>query len=105
MLTVTKPGTLLINPTIGSGIGRACAVMFAKEGVAGLLIADLDPNTAADVVEECKAVATNKQFLAQTAQVDITQEDSVRNLMAQMAQAFGRMDYCVNCAGVSVLSF
>ncbi len=75
--------------------------MFAKEGAAGVLVADVAIEAAADVVAECKAVATNTQFRAEAVHVDITQEDSVRRLIGRMTEVFGRMDYCVNCAGVS----
>jgi NAD(P)-dependent dehydrogenase (short-subunit alcohol dehydrogenase family) len=75
--------------------------MFAKEGAAGVLVADVAIEAAADVVAECKAVATNTRFQAEAVHVDITQEDSVRSLTGRMAEVFGRMDYCVNCAGVS----
>ncbi|KAI1470381.1 NAD(P)-binding protein [Daldinia caldariorum] len=86
----------------GSGIGRACALLFAKEGAAGVMVADLAVDAANDVVAECKAVATNSQFQAEAIQVDITQEDSVRRLMGRMIDVFKRMDYCVNCAGIGV---
>jgi NAD(P)-dependent dehydrogenase (short-subunit alcohol dehydrogenase family) len=54
-------------------------------------------------VAECKAIATiaNASFRAEAIQVDITQEDSVKNAVSQMRRSFGRIDYCVNCAGVS----
>jgi NAD(P)-dependent dehydrogenase (short-subunit alcohol dehydrogenase family) len=34
-------------------------------------------------------------------QVDVTAEKSVTRAMEHMVQTFGRIDYCVNCAGVS----
>lgn len=85
----------------GSGIGRACALLFAKEGASGVLVADLDVDSATEAVAECKAVATNSRFHAEAIEVDITREDAVRRLMNRMVEAFGRIDYCVNCAGVS----
>lgn len=65
------------------------------------MIADLNLEAARNVVAECQAVATNSQFRTEAVQVDITREDSVRNLVDRMVQVFGRIDYCVNCAGVS----
>jgi NAD(P)-dependent dehydrogenase (short-subunit alcohol dehydrogenase family) len=88
---------------IGSGIGKACALLFAKEGAAGVMVADLVTNAARDVVAECGTVATNSKFHAEAVQVDITQEDSVKTAVSRMVQLFGRVDYCVNCAGVSFL--
>ena len=85
----------------GSGIGRACAVLLAKEGASGVMVADLAIDTARDTVAECQTVATNPQFQGKAVLVDVTREDSVRRLFSEMVSAFGRIDYCVNCAGVS----
>lgn len=87
--------------TTGSGIGRACALLFAKEGAAGVMVADLDADAGGNVAAECKAVATNVEFRVEQIPVDITLEVSVKHATAQTIQAFGRIDYCINCAGVS----
>ncbi|CAJ2513177.1 Uu.00g012960.m01.CDS01 [Anthostomella pinea] len=42
------------------------------------------------------------RFRAEAIQVDITKLDSVRDLVSRMMQIFGRMDYCVNSAGIGV---
>lgn len=100
-LSITLP--LLTMIMIGSGIGKACALLLAKEGAASVLVADIAIDSAKDVAAECKAAATNNQFRAEAIQVDITQEDSVRSLMVHMVKLFDRMDYCINCAGVSTI--
>ena len=87
--------------TLGSGIGRASALLLAKEGAAAIMIADLALDAAKNVVAECQAVASNSQMRTEAVQVDVTREDSVRNLVKRMVNGFGRIDYCVNCAGVS----
>ncbi|MCJ1467227.1 hypothetical protein MMC07_005850 [Pseudocyphellaria aurata] len=86
----------------GSGIGRACAVLLAKEGASGLVVADLAIDAARDTVAECHTVATNTQFRSKAVLVDVTREDSVRSLFSGTVSAFGRVDYCVNSAGVGV---
>ncbi|KAI1771742.1 hypothetical protein F4818DRAFT_202596 [Hypoxylon cercidicola] len=86
----------------GSGIGRACALLLAKEGAAGVIVADIAMSAAEDVVAECRAAATNSRFHVEAIQVDITQETSVRDLVGRTMQVFGRLDYCVNCAGIGV---
>ncbi|KUL86301.1 hypothetical protein ZTR_08596 [Talaromyces verruculosus] len=86
----------------GSGIGRACAIGFAKDGAAGIFITDINLEAAKNVAAECKAVATSANFRVETLQVDITQEDSVQSATKHMVETFGRIDYCVNCAGVGV---
>ncbi|KAI5854488.1 hypothetical protein GGS23DRAFT_590597 [Durotheca rogersii] len=85
-----------------SGIGRATAILLAKDGAAGVMVADLAISAARDVVAECRAVATNARFHAEAVEVDVTQEDSVRHALGQMVRIFGRIDYCVNCAGIGV---
>ena len=92
------------NETTGSGIGKACAILFAKEGAAGVMVADVDVHASANVAAECNAVAINVDFRVEHVQVDVTLEVSVKQAITQTMQAFGRIDYCVNCAGVSFLS-
>jgi NAD(P)-dependent dehydrogenase (short-subunit alcohol dehydrogenase family) len=87
--------------TTGGGIGKACALLFAKEGAAGVMIADLDADAGGLVAAECRAVATNLEFRVEGIHIDVTLEASVKHATAQTLQAFGRIDYCVNCAGVS----
>ncbi|PYH85490.1 NAD(P)-binding protein [Aspergillus uvarum CBS 121591] len=86
----------------GSGIGKACALLFAKEGAAGVIVADLDVSAAETVGAQCVPVASNPKFRAEAIQVDITKEDSVKRAVDKAVQAFGRIDYCVNCAGIGV---
>ena len=64
-------------------------------------MADLDLDAAIAVAAKCQAVATNKTFRAEGIQVDVTHEYSVRRIFKHMVALFGRVDYCVNCAGVS----
>lgn len=85
----------------GSGIGRACAMLLAKEGASGVMVADLAIDAARDTIAECQTAAINTKFQSKAVLVDVTQEDSVRSLFSEMVSAFGRIDYCVNCVGVS----
>ncbi|RFU76450.1 short-chain dehydrogenase reductase sdr [Trichoderma arundinaceum] len=86
----------------GSGIGRACALGLAKDGAVGILIADLNIEAARHVITECMAVATACNFRAESFQIDISQEESVENATKYMVEVFGRIDYCINCAGIGV---
>ncbi|PYI20859.1 NAD(P)-binding protein [Aspergillus violaceofuscus CBS 115571] len=92
----------MLTVAIGSGIGKACALLFAKEGAAGVIVADLDVSAAETVGAQCVPVASNPKFRAEAIQVDITKEDSVKRAVDKAVQAFGRIDYCVNCAGIGV---
>lgn len=64
----------------------------------------MNVEAASRVVAECKAVAAANNFRAESLQIDITQEESVEMATKCMVKAFGRIDYCINCAGVSLVS-
>lgn len=66
------------------------------------MIADLSIDAARETQSECQAVATHPQFEGIISSTDVTKEDSVVSLFKQTAETFGRIDYCVNSAGVSV---
>ncbi|KAK7738595.1 putative secondary metabolism biosynthetic enzyme [Diatrype stigma] len=86
-----------------SGIGKACALLLAKEGASQVLIADISLAGAQDTVAESVEVAKDQSFRAHALRVDTTSEDSVRSLFKEAISILGRIDYCVNCAGYSVL--
>ncbi|KAI0913453.1 hypothetical protein F4823DRAFT_622237 [Ustulina deusta] len=84
----------------GSGICKATCLAFAKEGVRGLLVADINLEAATKTAIECGKVAKNVEFKAEAVQMDVTRADSVENAMETMITTFGRVDYCVNGVGV-----
>jgi NAD(P)-dependent dehydrogenase (short-subunit alcohol dehydrogenase family) len=83
----------------GSGIGRACALAFAREGarvaVAGRRKDPLD-KVAAEI-----AAAGGKSF---TLSCDVTRRSSVEEALAQTEQHFGRLDTILNNAGAVVVA-
>ncbi|KAI0427504.1 NAD(P)-binding protein [Xylaria sp. FL1042] len=83
-----------------SGIGRACCITFAKDGAAGVVVADINKAAALIVASECKAAAANPSIRAEALEIDVTQEDSVKRCMETARSLFGRIDYCVNSAGI-----
>ena len=103
ILLEAKPPMKLTNYP-GNGIGKATAILLAREGAAGVLIGDLYLDAANSVADECRAVATNKDFRAEGISVDVTHEYSVRRMFKRMVELFERIDYCVNCAGVSAIA-
>jgi NAD(P)-dependent dehydrogenase (short-subunit alcohol dehydrogenase family) len=82
----------------------ACALTLAKDGAAGVFIADPDLAAARAVAIKCQQVVTNPKFRAEATHVDVTDEGSVKAAAASMASNLGRIDYCVHCAGVSGLA-
>ena len=77
----------------GSGIGRAIALEFAREG-AKVLVAELDEATGRAVADELGAQARFQRC-------DVTNEDEVRATVQAAVDAFGSLDIMVNNAGVA----
>ncbi len=76
-----------------SGIGRALARRFAREGARGIAVADVDADGARAVAEDIGPQAI-------PVGCDVTQEEQVRELIARAESAFGPIDlFCAN-AGV-----
>jgi NAD(P)-dependent dehydrogenase (short-subunit alcohol dehydrogenase family) len=78
-----------------SGIGKACALALLKEGWTVVLV-----GRRADALQ---ATATESGIaLAVPMPTDITQEEQVKALFAQIEQRFGRLDLLFNNAGISI---
>ena len=80
----------------GSGIGRAIALEFAREG-AKVLVAELDEASGRAVADELGAAGAQARFQ----RCDVTNEDEVRATVQAAVDAFGRLDIMVNNAGVA----
>lgn len=76
-------------------------MVFAKEGVLGLVIADIDLEGAQETATQAKTVATNPDFWVDTVQVDVSVEESARAAITYATKYLGRIDYAVHSAGVS----
>ncbi|KAI0855391.1 hypothetical protein F4860DRAFT_519880 [Xylaria cubensis] len=83
----------------GEGIGKACAVAFAKEGAFGVMVADIDLESAALAAAECRRISERPDFRAEVASIDVTCESLFKKAVAQIVMRFGRVDNCVICAG------
>ena len=81
----------------GSGIGRACAQEFAKEG-AGLILADINQQAALETLD-----MINQHNITSVAfQVDVSNPEAVRRLADDAAQHFGSVHALVNNAAIQV---
>jgi len=79
----------------GSGIGRATAVEFAREG-ARVVAADLNAAGAAETADQI--LSSGGQ--AESVQVDVTRNDQVERMVQTAIQRFGRLDVLYNNAGL-----
>jgi NAD(P)-dependent dehydrogenase (short-subunit alcohol dehydrogenase family) len=83
----------------GTGIGRACAVLFAKEGarvaVGGRRREPLDETVREITKSGAEAVAVF---------CDVTERKSVECAIAKVTERFGRLDILVNNAGAVIVA-
>ncbi|BCJ37064.1 short chain dehydrogenase [Actinocatenispora thailandica] len=80
----------------GSGIGRAAAIEFARQGAA-VAVLDLDQDTAAETTD----MITSAGGTASAVPVDIADEDSVRAAVRRTVDTLGPLDFAVNNAGLA----
>jgi len=78
-----------------SGLGRATALAFAKEGASVVINSDINVSGGNEVVAEIK----NNGGKAIYIQADVTKEDDVKNLFDTTIQKFGRLDILINNVG------
>jgi NAD(P)-dependent dehydrogenase (short-subunit alcohol dehydrogenase family) len=77
-----------------TGIGRAAAVTFAKEG-AHVVVSGRRDKEGQELVAELQALGAEAIFF----RTDVRNDDDVRKLVDQTINRFGRLDIAVNNAG------
>jgi NAD(P)-dependent dehydrogenase (short-subunit alcohol dehydrogenase family) len=91
-------GKVALVTGAGSGIGRASALAFAREG-ATVVVADVDRDGGEQTVELILERGGAATFIP----ADVGQAPAVEALVAGTLQAHGRLDYAHNNAGISGL--
>src|SRR3954471_16203640 len=76
-----------------TGIGRAAAIAFAKEG-ARVVIAGRHEEAGQQLTTELRALGAEAEFI----RADVRHEDEVRDLVDRTVARFGRLDVAVNNA-------
>jgi NAD(P)-dependent dehydrogenase (short-subunit alcohol dehydrogenase family) len=87
-------GKVAVITGAGSGIGRAAARMFVAEG-AEVIVAEIDEALGEASAREAGAGA---RFV----RTDVTDEESVKRMVRQAREEFGRIDVLLNGAGGSL---
>ncbi|CRL23414.1 Short-chain dehydrogenase/reductase SDR [Penicillium camemberti] len=88
-----------------SGIGRACAKTFARDGASGIALLDISPKALEAVkaeIEEQQSKAGATPCRVLTYPTNITDENRVNEVVQEVARTFGRLDYVVNAAGIAM---
>jgi NAD(P)-dependent dehydrogenase (short-subunit alcohol dehydrogenase family) len=80
-----------------SGIGRATALAFAREG-AKVVIAGRRESEGTEVVREIEQAGGEALFV----KTDVTREADAQALVARTVERFGRLDFAFNNAGIFI---
>ncbi|MCL5407388.1 MAG: SDR family oxidoreductase [Patescibacteria group bacterium] len=83
----------------GSGIGRAMAEVFAKEG-AKVIVADYKAESGQETVENIVTSGGQAEF----AQTDVSKSNEVEAMIKIAVEKFGGLDILVNNAGVALMA-
>ncbi len=80
------------------GIGRGYALALAQAG-ADVAVVDLDDKTGPKTAAEIEALGRDSLFV----RCDVTSQQQVQDMVAQVVERFGRLDIGVNNAGIGIL--
>ena len=89
---MTSPVVLITGAL--TGIGRATALAFAKEG-ARLMVSGRRDDAGSALVAELRATGVEAEFV----RADVRHEDDVQALVDKTVARFGRLDVAINNAG------
>ena len=90
-------GKIAVVTGAGSGIGRAVAVMFAKEG-AKVVCANRTEADGNDTLAMIKEVGGEGIYIS----TNVRKKEDIKNLLAKTLDAYGDVTTLFNCAGVLV---
>ncbi len=90
-------GKIALVTGAASGIGRACALLLAKEGAA-VVATDVQDDQGRDCVAKIKQAGGDAVFLHH----DVTSEDAWTGIIAETKKRFGKLDVLVNNAGIAI---
>ena len=84
-------GKIVVVTGAASGIGRAAALRFAREGAAGVVVADLNAEGLKPVAEATRGLAVA---------CDVSKEEDIKRLVHEAEARYGRIDVFFSNAGI-----
>lgn len=97
-MTVPKNSVAVITGA-ASGIGRALALRFAGDGVAGVAISDINKKG----LDETAEMIAKLDVPVSTHAVDVSKLDQVRGFADEIVAKHGRVTHLINNAGVGLV--
>lgn len=94
-MNAAMQGKVAVVTGAASGIGRATALAFAKEG-ARVVVSDVDAEGGEATVRMIRECGGEAIFV----RADVSRTAEVRELIATAVGTFGRLDYAFNNAGI-----
>jgi len=91
---LAKDKIVIVTGSAG-GIGKATAIMFAREGAKAVYVVDMAEEKAQDTIAQISAFCD-----CHFKKTNIADEASVKELFDDVKKAYGRLDALVNCAGI-----
>lgn len=88
-------GMVAVITGAGSGIGRASALAFAREG-ACVVVADLNASNAEETADQVRSAGGQAEPIS----VDVTKYADVEHMVQRAFERFGRLDVLFNNAGL-----
>jgi NAD(P)-dependent dehydrogenase (short-subunit alcohol dehydrogenase family) len=79
----------------GTGIGRATALLMARERAAAIVIAGRRSDAGKEVEQACRVAGSEALYI----QTDVTKDDQIARLVETTLARFGRLDVAFNNAG------
>jgi NAD(P)-dependent dehydrogenase (short-subunit alcohol dehydrogenase family) len=88
------PSSVVLVTGALTGIGRATASAFAREG-ARVMVSGRRDDAGQTLVAELRALGAEAEFV----RADVRHEQDVKNLIGRTVERFGRLDVAINNAG------